>query len=351
MRAFSRVPALIKTRPRWFSSETLRALVLSKNQGEKVCTREVKELRVDDLPEGDVLIDVSHSCLNFKDAMIIKNGGNIVRNWPFVPGIDFAGRVISSGHSRYKEGDSVILTGWRVGEAYWGGLATKARVKGEWLVPMPEGMTPETSMALGTAGLAAMLGIMALESHGLTPETKGSVLVTGATGGVGSLAVAMLKSNGYHVTASTRNVDANEVFLKRLGVDEIIASAEFEQDPTRPLDATRWSGAIDNVGGTTLSNILAQLNWRCSVASVGLASSPAFNGNVIPFLLRGTNLLGVESAAEPFQNRLTAWGRMGEEVPSELLASLTTTITLDEAADTALALLKGETTGRVVVRL
>jgi acrylyl-CoA reductase (NADPH) len=324
------------------------AFMIDKKKDAKICSWSINQLSVDDLPDqGDVVVDVDYSCLNFKDAMIIKNGGNIVRTWPFVPGIDFAGRVESSADPRYQVGDQVVLTGWRVGEAYWGGLAGKARVKADWLVPLPASLSTKQAMSVGTAGFAAMLGILAMERAGLTPQSNGSVLVTGATGGVGSLAVAMLKGAGYHVTASTRSVDKNTSFLTQLGADEVIGA--FEDAPTRPLADARWKGCIENIGGNTLSSVLAETMWRCPVASVGLAASPVFTGNVIPFLLRGVNLLGVESAAEPYDTRVAAWTRIASDMPLTVLEDLTTTVPLSQVHDTAAALLKGDTTGRIVV--
>jgi acrylyl-CoA reductase (NADPH) len=264
-----------------------------------------------------------------------------------VPGIDFAGTVEASDHPDYKPGDAVILTGWRVGEMTWGGHAQKARVKGDWLVPLPEGLSAKRAMALGTAGFTAMLAVMALEDHGVTPD-KGEVLVTGAAGGVGSVAVALLARLGYHATASTGRAETHD-YLTGLGARTLIDRGELSEPNKRPLEAERWAGCVDCVGGTTLARVLAQTKWHGSVAAVGNAGGIKLEATVLPFLLRGVNLLGIDSATCPTPRRRQAWARLAEELPMDKLDAITTEAVLGDLPDLAGKILKGQVRGRLVV--
>ncbi|QNT70589.1 MDR family oxidoreductase [Defluviicoccus vanus] len=329
-------------------SQPVRALILEQETGESGVRASVQEVSEKALPEGDVLVAVHYSDLNYKDGLVLGGLGRLVRTYPHVPGIDFAGVVEASASPLYKPGDSVILTGWRVGEVRWGGYASKARVKAEWLVPLPEGMTLHQAMAIGTAGFTAMLALMALEEHGLQPENKGEVLVTGAAGGVGSIAVALLANLGYRVAAVTGRPDTHD-YLRALGATTIVDRSELETPPKGPLAAERWSGAIDNVGGASLGTLLAGLCYWASCASVGNASGIAFNATVIPFLLRGVNLLGIDSATCPRERRLVAWPRLARELPMDKLAAITHTVPLGEAPAMGRHILKGIVRGRTVI--
>ncbi|MEM7197643.1 MAG: MDR family oxidoreductase [Pseudomonadota bacterium] len=324
------------------------ALVLDEVDGKAHAT--LKTLSVADLPDEDVHVQVTHSTLNYKDGMVVAgNIGNLVRNFPHVPGIDLAGSVIASRDDRYKPGDKVVLTGWRVGESYWGGYAAQAKVRGDWLVPLPKDLSCMHAMAVGTAGLTAMLCIMALENHGCNPD-KGTVLVTGGAGGVGSVAITLLHQLGYKVATSTGRPALHD-YLRSLGADEIIAREDLSEPTKRPLEKELWVGAVDTVGGTTLGRLLGQLQYGGSVAACGLAGGAALQGTVLPFLLRGANILGIDSVMQPFQNRVTAWERLATLLPKEKLDSMTSTCTLDEVPGKAKDILKGEIQGRLVINL
>lgn len=322
------------------------ALVL--DETESGVTSAIKTLDDDQLPDGDVTVDVAYSTLNYKDGMIVKGIGRMVRNYPHVPGVDFSGTVLSSDSSRFKPGDQVILNGWRVGEARWGGFTTKTRVKAEWLVPVPDGLTLKQCMAIGTAGYTAMLALMALEDHDLTPEMEGEVLVTGAAGGVGSIAVALLSNLGYRVAASTGRADTHD-YLTDLGAAIIIDRSELETPPKGPLAKERWAGIIDNVGGETLGHILTALRYWGSCAAVGNAGGIKFTATVIPFLLRGINLLGIDSNTCPLDRRLEAWGRLAKELPLDKLDKITTVEPLARLPELADHILKGQIRGRTVI--
>ncbi len=322
------------------------ALVLDEAGG-KVAA-EIKHLDDDALPEGEVTVAVAFSTLNYKDGMILGGLGKIVRSYPHVPGIDFAGTVEASDSGHFKPGDQVLLTGWRVGEAHWGGYATKARVNADWLVPLPKGMTLKQAMAIGTAGFTAMLALIALEEHGLTPESEGEVLITGAAGGVGSVAVALLANLGYRVAASTGRPETHD-YLTELGAAAIVARAELETPPKGPLGSERWAGAIDTVGATTLASVLATLRHGASCASVGLAAGPQLATTVIPFLLRGVNLLGIESNLCPLEKRLGAWKRLDEALPKDKLDRITHVVPLARVAELGGKILRGQVQGRTVV--
>jgi acrylyl-CoA reductase (NADPH) len=329
-------------------SDSFKGLVLRETDG-KVAAR-IEMLTDADLPDGDVTVRVTHSTLNYKDGMMLKGLGRLVRKYPHVTGIDFAGIVEASDSDAYKPGDKVILTGWRVGETRWGGYAQKNRLKAEWLVPLPAAMSCAQAMAIGTAGFTAMLALMALEEHGLTPANEGEVLVTGASGGVGSIAVALFAKLGYRVAASTGRA-AEHDYLTGLGATTIVPRAELEQAPTGPLVSERWAGAIDNVGGPILANLLAALRRNASCAAVGLAASNKLDTTVVPFLLRGVNLLGIDSGLVPYARRVTAWNRLDRDFDWALLERIARTVTLEELPDYAERILAGQVRGRIVVDL
>lgn len=303
---------------------------------------------VDDaaLPEGDVTVRVAYSTLNYKDGLAITGKGPVVRKFPMVPGIDLAGTVEASTHAGIAVGDKVVLNGWGVGEGHWGGLAQRARLKGDWLVPLPAAFTARQAMAIGTAGYTAMLCVMALERHGVTPAS-GEVLVTGANGGVGSVAVALLAKLGYTVVASTGRVQEAD-YLKALGAAEIIDRAQLSA-PGKPLAKERWAGAVDTVGSHTLANVCASMKYRGAVAACGLAQGMDFPSSVAPFILRGVTLAGVDSVMAPRAERLEAWRRLAQVLDVTKLDLMTHEIGLGEAVATAAALLEGTVRGRVVV--
>jgi acrylyl-CoA reductase (NADPH) len=322
-----------------------KALLLTKTEsGAPHCA--VTELDDAQLPAGEVLVQVSHSTLNYKDGLAITGKAPVVRTWPMVPGIDFAGTVLESSDARYRVGDGVVLNGWGVGEAHWGGLAQKARVKADWLVPLPAGMAPSQAMAIGTAGYTAMLCVMALQQHGVTPE-QGPVLVTGGNGGVGSIAIALLSRLGFTVHASTGRLHEAE-HLKALGATELIDRATLNA-PGKPLQKERWAAAVDSVGSHTLANVCASIQYGGVVAACGLAQGMDFPGTVAPFILRGVTLAGVDSVMAPYVRRAKAWERLARELPAEALAANTATIALADAPAVAARLLAGQVRGRVVV--
>lgn len=298
------------------------------------------------LPEGDVTVRVSHSTLNYKDALAITGKGPVVRAFPMVPGIDLAGTVEHSTHPDYKAGDAVILNGWGVGETHWGGLAQQARVNGNWLVPLPAQFTPQQAMAIGTAGYTAMLCVMALERHGVTPA-HGEILVTGAAGGVGSVATAVLSRLGFSVVAvSGRPAEAE--YLKRLGAVEVLDRAAFAT-PGKPLGKERWAGAVDVVGNHTLANVCATTRYRGVVTACGLAGGMDFPATVAPFILRGVTLAGIDSVMCPRPERLEAWQRLGSDLDIAKLATISQEVGLAEVIPLASRLLDGEVRGRVIV--
>lgn len=324
-----------------------RAFVLDRTDG--ALTGSVRELDEAQLPEGDVIVRIAYSSLNYKDGLAVTGRGKIVRGeYPFVPGIDFVGTVEASEAPAYAPGDLVVGTGWGLGETHWGGYSQLQRVRSEWLVPLPEGLTPHQAMTIGTAGFTAMLSVMALEEHGADP-TGGEIVVTGASGGVGSMAVAILSTLGFPVVASTGSADAGG-YLRRLGAARVIDRAELAGGATRPLDSARWAGAVDNVGGTTLAAIISQLDRHGSVASVGLAGGSDLSTTVFPFILRGVNLLGIDSNTCPTARRRAAWARLAAQLPKEMLEVMTErVIPLAQLPETSEAVLRGEIRGRVVV--
>lgn len=300
-----------------------------------------------DLPEGDVTIAVSHSSLNYKDGLAVTGKGKIIRSYPMICGIDLAGTVESSDSSSFAPGDEVLVTGWGLSEAHPGGFTQKQRVSSEWITRVPDGLSPKQTMAIGTAGLTAMLCILALEDAGVTPDSEGEVLVTGAGGGVGSVAVAVLSNLGYRVAASTGRTDTH-AHLKALGATTIVDRAELET-PGRPLDKQRWAGAVDSVGSGTLATVLAQTHYRGAVAACGLAGGTDLPTTVMPFILRGVSLLGIDSVLCPTPVRDRAWARLATDLPIGLLDELTTVEPLSRVPELAEAILAGQTTGRVVI--
>ena len=322
-----------------------KALLLTKSDDGKTQAA-LTSLDDTQLPPGEVLVQVSHSTLNYKDGLAITGKAPVVRTWPMVPGIDLAGTVIESSDARYRAGDAVLLNGWGVGETHWGGLAQKARVKADWLLPLPAGMTPERAMAIGTAGYTAMLCVMALQGQGVTSE-RGPVLVTGANGGVGSIAIALLSRAGFTVHASTGRLD-EAAHLKSLGAAEVIDRATLSA-PGKPLQKERWAAAVDSVGSHTLANVCASLHYGGVAAACGLAQGMELPTTVAPFILRGVTLAGVDSVMAPYARRAEAWTRLAAELPAEVLATNTVTITLEDAPAVAARLLAGQVRGRVVV--
>jgi acrylyl-CoA reductase (NADPH) len=322
-----------------------RALVLHE-EGDKVVPRleTVDEAR---LPPGEVTVRVECSTLNYKDGLILQGLGRLVRSYPHIPGIDFAGTVEHSASPEFETGDPVILTGWRVGETRWGGYAEKARVQASFLVRRPDGLSARQAMAIGTAGFTAMLAVIALERHGLRPGS-GDVLVAGAAGGVGSVAVSLLSRLGHRVVASTGRAELR-AYLTELGAAELIERATLAVKPSRPLDSERWAGAVDAVGGTTLATILTQLKYRASAAACGLAGGSDLAATVIPFLLRGVRLLGIDSVMCPREERVEAWQRLALDLPLDRLERMTQTVPLSALPVLAPKILKGEVRGRTVV--
>ncbi|GAA0600455.1 MDR family oxidoreductase [Caenispirillum bisanense] len=323
-----------------------QALVLDKSDDGKVAPT-IKTLPDSALPAGDVTVRVSHSTLNYKDGLVLNGLGNLVRDYPHVPGVDFAGTVEASDSPAFAPGDRVVLTGWRVGEVHWGGYSQKARVNGDWLVRLPDGLDARHAMAIGTAGFTSMLAVMALEAHGITPDS-GPVLVTGATGGVGSVAVAILARLGYTVEAVTGKADS-DAYLKDLGASVIVPRSDFAEPVTRPLLKERWAGCVDAVGGQMLANILPQMKYRGAVAAVGLAGGNKLETTVVPFLLRGISLLGIDSVMAPKAEREAAWARLVTDLPLDRLDAMIQDVGLADLPELGKQILKGGVTGRVVV--
>ena len=324
-----------------------KALIL--NQQDKKTTAEICQIDESQLPEGEVLIDVDYSSLNYKDGLAITGKGRIVRQFPMVPGIDLAGQVVESKDGRYQAGDQVVLTGWGVGEGHWGGMAEKASLQADWLVPLPQGMTSKQTMMIGTAGLTAMLCVQALVDAGIKPES-GEILVTGASGGVGSVAVTLLAQLGYQVVAVTGRVEENGELLKQLGASRVIARSELEE-PIRPLDKQLWAGAVDTAGSKILAKVLSQINYDGAVAACGLANGFDLPTTVMPFILRGVKLLGIDSVSCPYARRMAAWKRVAEILPASYYQQACQEIDLEQAAEYAEAITNGQVTGRIVIKL
>ena len=323
------------------------ALVMEQDADGKA-TPHIRQIAVDDLPEGDVVVAVEYSTLNYKDGLCLSpKGGGLVRTYPHVPGIDFAGTVEASEDARFAPGDKVILTGWRVGEVHWGGYAQKARVRGDWLVPLPEGLSARQAMTVGTAGLTAMLAVQALEAQGMAPG-QGPVLVTGASGGVGSVAVTILAHLGYEVAAVTGRPDS-DAYLRELGATQIVPREDLAETVKRPLETETWAGCVDAVGGAMLARVLGQMKYGASVAAIGLAGGADLPASVIPFLLRGVNLLGIDSVMQPRDTRITAWNRIVSDLPLSRLERMERLVTLNDLPALGADILRGQVQGRVVV--
>lgn len=325
--------------------ETFRAILLEQMDGRTAAR--VAALPLDALPAGEVLVDVACSTLNYKDGLAITGAGKIVRSFPFVPGIDLAGTVLDSADPRWKPGDQVLLTGWGVGERHWGGLAEKARLKGDWLLPLPDGLTARQAMAVGTAGFTAMLAVQALEEQGVTAE-RGEVVVTGAAGGVGSVAIPLLAKRGYRVVAATGRAELAP-YLRRLGAGEVVPRTLFSEAGKAPLDSARWAGAIDAVGGETLVGLLKAMQYHGVVAACGLAGGASFNGTIFPFILRGVRLIGIDSVYCPNERRRAVWERIARDLDPALLDEMTSVVPLAQAIEIAPQFLKGAVRGRIVV--
>ncbi|MFT5114763.1 MAG: acrylyl-CoA reductase (NADPH) [Parasphingorhabdus sp.] len=309
---------------------------------------ELAEVDVNQLPEGDVTVQVDYSTLNYKDSLAITGKSPVVRNFPMVPGIDLAGSVTESSNDRFKEGDRVLLNGFGVGEVHWGGLAQFARLKGDWLIPLPEAFSSQQAMAIGTAGYTAMLCVLALEKQGVTPD-KGEILVTGAAGGVGSVAIALLAKLGYQVVASTGRPEQAD-YLKSLGATSTIDRNELSE-PGRPLGRERWAGAVDAVGSHTLANICATTKYGGTVAACGLAQGFDFPSTVMPFILRGVTLAGIDSVNRPIADRIEAWDRLATDLEMSHMEAMMVNCSLQEALDIAPQQIAGQTRGRVVVNV
>jgi len=323
------------------------ALVVEKGEETNVTSSEVKKISLSDLPEGDVLVNVEYSNVNYKDGLCIGPGAGLVKTYPHVPGIDFAGTVETSQNDNYQKGDQVILTGWRVGEVVWGGYSQKARVKSSQLVKMPKNMTTKEAMTMGTAGFSAMLAIIRLEEMGLSKE-NGEVLVTGATGGVGSVATVVLSNLGYEVVTVSGKSSSSE-YLKSLGSKRIIDRSELNELIKRPLESASWAGCIDTVGGNTLSRLIGQLKYGASVAVVGNAGGNNLSASAIPFMLRGVNMLGIDSAMQPYENRVKIWERLNKDFPKSFFESITEVISLSDLPRVGKEILDGKIKGRLVV--
>lgn len=321
-----------------------KGIVVEKDaEGYRASVGEIEESR---LPAGDVTVRVEYSTLNYKDGLAITGKGPVVRNFPMVPGIDFAGVVEQSEHPEFKPGDRVVLNGWGVGEVHWGGLAQLARVKGDWLIPLPERFSAKEAMAIGTAGYTAMLCVMALEWRGLKAG-QGPVLVTGANGGVGSVAIALLAHLGHEVVASTGRPQESE-YLRRLGASSVIDRKELSE-PGKPLQKERWAAAVDSVGSHTLANVCAQVRYGGAVAACGMAQGLDLPASVAPFILRGVSLLGVDSVMRPKADRLAAWERLARDLHGPILEDIAGEIPLGQAIDAAAKLMRGEVRGRLIV--
>jgi acrylyl-CoA reductase (NADPH) len=324
-----------------------KAIVLTRAE-DKSTQAAVSELDEADLPEGDVTVAVSHSTLNYKDGLAITGKGPVVRSWPMIPGIDFAGTVTESGHADFRPGDQVVLNGWGLGETRWGGLGAMSRVPGDWLVPLPAAFSPAQAMAIGTAGYTAALAVLELDRQGVTPD-KGPVLVTGASGGVGGVAIALLASKGFEVAAVTGRT-SEEAYLKGLGAAEVIDRAEYA-NPAKPLAKERWAGAVDAVGSHTLANVLSQMKYFSTVATCGLAGGMDLPSSVAPFILRGVKLCGIESVYMPKPERIAAYDLLSRHLDPAKLDAMTETIGLDDAIPGAGRLMDGQVRGRVVVEV
>lgn len=321
--------------------------ILVEQDGPSDVSVSLQQLTEDRLPPGNVTIAVEYTTVNYKDGLCMQPRNGLVRRYPHVPGIDFAGTVETSADPRYRSGDRVVLTGWGVGEKHWGGFSQKARVDADWLVPLPDGLTTKQAMAIGTAGFAAMLAIMALEDHGLKTD-QGDVLVTGAAGGVGSIATAILSNLGYQVAAVTGRPETAD-YLKSIGAERIISRSDIDTVSSKPLESATWSGCVDAVGGEMLARVTGQLKYGASVAAVGLAGGATFPASLIPFLLRGVNLLGIDSVMQPYEQRQKAWQRLAKDLPLDKLNAMMQPATLNDIPTLGERILQGRIRGRIVV--
>ena len=338
---------IMKIQTKESAMSSFKALMVHRDD-KNVISHELTDMQHDDLPaDGDVLVAVKYSTINYKDGQCLTGLGRLVREYPHVPGIDFAGEVVSSSDERYKPGDLVVLTGWRVGETWWGGYAQFARVKAEWLVPLAGGLDCQQAMAIGTAGFTAMLSVLALEDAGVTPES-GPVLVTGAAGGVGSIATALLAARGFSVTALTGRPET-ESYLRGLGASDILDRADMIEGAGKPLESGKWAGCVDSVGSVILARALAQMKYSGTVATVGLAGGADLPTTVIPFILRGVSLLGIDSVMAPYQRRMQAWQRLAKDLPKSQLAAAMTLIGLADVPTAGADILAGKVKGRLVV--
>ena len=336
-----------KIQPKEPAMSSFKALMVHRDD-ENVISHEITDLQYDDLPAGgDVLVSVKYSTVNYKDGQCLTGLGRLVRDYPHIPGIDFAGEVVSSSDDRYKPGDLVVLTGWRVGEIWWGGYAQFAKIKADWLVPLAGGLDCQQAMAIGTAGFTAMLSVLALEDAGVKPE-NGPILVTGAAGGVGSVATALLAACGFSVTAVTGRPET-ETYLRGLGASDILDRADMMEGAGKPLESGKWAGCIDSVGSLILARALAQMQYSGVVATVGLAGGADLPTTVIPFILRGVSLLGIDSVMAPYERRMRAWQRLANDLPKPQLATAMTLIGLADVPKAGTDILTGKVKGRLVV--
>ena len=328
-------------------AERFRAVLISRDEDKKQSV-EMTELGLDDLMEGDVVVAVEASTVNYKDGLAITGASPVVRRWPMIPGVDLAGRVLTSDHPDWKPGDKVILNGWGCGETHYGAYAERARLKGDWLVPLPDVFTAEQAMGIGTAGYTAMLSVLALEEAGMTPD-KGAAIVTGASGGVGSFAVALLAAKSWHVIAATGRTSESD-YLKGLGAAEIMDRAELS-DKGKPLAKERWVAGIDSVGSHTLANVLSGTSYGGAIAACGLAQGPDLPTTVMPFILRGVSLLGIDSVMAPRERRLEAWQRLASDLDPKVIETIAMTVPFDEVIENARRILDGSIRGRIVVKM
>ncbi|MEG3618870.1 MDR family oxidoreductase [Magnetovibrio sp. PR-2] len=331
------------------SDTAFKALMLNRADDGKV-SGAIETLSTDQLPDADTTIAVKYSSLNYKDGLIMNGRTKLVKDYPHIPGVDYVGVVEDCTSGRFQPGDEVICTGWRVGEVWWGGYAQRARAKSEWLVPLPKGLNMVQTMGLGTAGLTAMMALMDLEDHGLTPDVEGEVLVTGAAGGMGTMCIALLSNLGYKVCAETGREETHQ-YLKDLGAHSIISREELETPPKGPLVSGRWEGAIDNVGGVMLGNLLSALKPKASVAAVGNVAGWTFEASIMPFLVRGVNILGIDSVTCPPERRKTAWERLSQELPLDHFDDMVEIHPMGDLLELGAKILDGKVRGRAVIDL
>jgi len=328
-------------------AQSFKALILDQQDG--VVSASVREITHDALPAGDVLVEVAYSSINYKDGLAVTGQGKVVRRYPMVAGIDLAGTVVESAAPDFKPGDEVVLTGWGVGERHWGGYAQMARVRSDWLLPLPADLSLKQAMGIGTAGFTAMLCVMALEERGVEPKGR-EVVVTGASGGVGSMAVAILAKLGYNVVASTGRSETHD-YLKALGASSLVDRRLLSAPCDKPLESECWGGAVDSVGGETLAHLLCTMAYGGAVAACGLAGGSALQTTVLPFILRGVSLIGIDSVSCPQERRRTAWARLARDLPGESIDRITQVAPLEKVPALGRQILKGQVRGRVVVDL